>query len=183
MTALSAIVYLQIFLKWNFFLFSVSTTLISSFYYFFSFKNSNIKLCDNLINLLFKCVSIIIYLVSFVLLLISFFFFFSLVEAYRVDVSMPVDIAYAKQYSLEIVSYRFEIDLFGFILLILAYTVGFLSLLTLDTRLSQVNFNFFVYFNYFIIIVFLFVVSNDIVLFFFFLWTVVVTFFFFCVLR
>lgn len=168
MTVLSAIVYVQLFLKWNFFFLSSSTLLISAFYYLFSYKNSNIKLNDNIINLVLKFINVACYLVSFILLLISFYFFFKLVEAYRVDVEMPSALAYAKQYTLEIVSFKFEIDLFGFILLMLAYVVGFLSLLTLDTRLSQVNFNFFIYFNYFILIVFFFVISSDILLFFFF---------------
>ena len=168
MTALGAIVYLQLFLKWNFFFFSVSTTLLSFFFFLFSFKNSNIKLGGNIVNTMFKCINIIFYLVSFVLLLTSFYFFFRLVEAYRIDVSMPSDLAYVKQYNLEIISYKFEIDLFGFILLLLAYIVGFLALLTLDTRLSQVNFNYFIYFNYFILIVFFFVITNDIILLFFF---------------
>ena len=142
--------------------------MISFFYYLYSYKNSSIKLNDNIINLVLKFINCAIYLVSFALLLISFYFFFRLVEAYRVDVEMPSALAYAKQYTLEIVSFKFEIDLFGFILLLLAYIVGFLSLLTLDTRLSQVNFNYFIYFNYFILIVFLFVISSDILLFFFF---------------
>ena len=76
--------------------------------------------------------------------------------------------AYTWQHSLKIFNYHFDINLFGYILLLLAYIVGFLSLLTLDTRLSKVNFNFFIYFNYFIIFVFLFVISNDFFLFFFF---------------
>lgn len=70
-------------------------------------------------------------------------------------------------------------DLFGFVLLLLAYIVGFLSLLTLDTRLRLVNFNFFIYFNYFVLVVFLFVVVNDILLFFFFYELLLIPSFFF----
>jgi formate hydrogenlyase subunit 3/multisubunit Na+/H+ antiporter MnhD subunit len=76
-------------------------------------------------------------------------------------------LAYSKQVTVVVLGYRFELDLFGFILLALAYAVGFLSLLTLDTKLSQVNFNFFIYFNFFVLIVFLFVIVDDILLFFF----------------
>jgi formate hydrogenlyase subunit 3/multisubunit Na+/H+ antiporter MnhD subunit len=82
-------------------------------------------------------------------------------------------------YSLQLFAYRFEIDLFGFILLMLAYVVGFLSLLTLDSRLAAVNFNFFIYFNFFVIFVFLFVIANDIILFFFFYELLVLPSFFF----
>lgn len=168
MTVFSAALYLQVFLKLNFFFFSTATLFISFFYFLFSFRNTNIKLGTNFINLLFKFVNIICYLVSFVFFLISFFFFFKLITVYQLDNNLPTALAFSKKYNIFFFAYRFEIDIFGFILLLLAYSVGFLSLLTLDTRLSQVNFNFFIYFNFFVIIVFFFVIVNDIVLFFFF---------------
>lgn len=168
MTVFSAALYLQVFLKLNFFFFSTATLFISFFYFLFSFKNTNIRLGTNFINLLFKFVNIICYLVSFIFFLISFFFFFKLITVYQLDNNLPTALAFSKKYNIFFFAYRFEIDIFGFILLLLAYSVGFLSLLTLDTRLSQVNFNFFIYFNFFVIIVFFFVIVNDIILFFFF---------------
>lgn len=146
----------------------MSTILISIFYFLFSYKNINIKFGLNFINFFFKFINIVCYLVSFILFLISFFLFFKLIECYQLDNNLPSSLAFSKKYNIFLFSYRFEIDIFGFILLLLAYAVGFLSLLTLDTRLSQINFNFFIYFNFFIIIVFFFVIVNDIVLFFFF---------------
>jgi formate hydrogenlyase subunit 3/multisubunit Na+/H+ antiporter MnhD subunit len=168
MTVFSVALYLQVFLKLNFFFFSMSTILISIFYFLFSYKNINIKFGLNFINFFFKFINIVCYLVSFILFLISFFLFFKLIECYQLDNNLPSSLAFSKKYNIFLFSYRFEIDIFGFILLLLAYAVGFLSLLTLDTRLSQINFNFFIYFNFFIIIVFFFVIVNDIVLFFFF---------------
>lgn len=167
MTAFSAAIYLQLFLKWNFLFFSTSTILISFFYYLCSYSNSNVKLNDNVINFFFKCVNMICLLVSFSIFLVSFYFFLKLTESYRIEAAVTSALAYSKQVTVVVLGYRFELDLFGFILLALAYAVGFLSLLTLDTKLSQVNFNFFIYFNFFVLIVFLFVIVDDILLFFF----------------
>lgn len=144
------------------------TLLISLFYASFSYKNTSAKFAGSVVSFVLKGINLASYLISFVLLVVSFFFFFKLVESYRVDVKISSALAFSKTYSLQIFMFSFEIDLFGFILLLLAYAVGFLSLLTLDTRLSLVNFNFFIYFNYFILIVFLFVTTCDILLFFFF---------------
>lgn len=168
MTVLSAAIYLQLFLKWNFTLFAMSTSLLSFFYYLWGYSNANIKLSANVINFFFKCLNVALYLASFVLFFISFYYFFKLIEYYKIDAAQISSLAYSKHLTLVVLSYRFELDLFGFVLLTLAYIVGFLSLLTLDTKLTQVNFKFFIYFNFFILIVFLFVIVDDILLFFFF---------------
>ena len=157
------------FFKIKLFFFSIATVFISSLFYFCSYKDSNVKLNDNIVNIIFKCVNVLCYLISFILFLVSFYYFFRLVEAFKLDTTAPSALAFSKQYTLQIFWYKFEVDLFGFVLLLLAYIVGFLSLLTLDTRLRLVNFNFFIYFNYFVLVVFLFVVVNDILLFFFFM--------------
>lgn len=60
----------------------------------------------------------------------------------------------------------FSIDIFGLILLFLAYIVGFFSLLTLDTRLYWRNIKYIFSFNIFIIIVFFYVSVTNLVLFF-----------------
>ena len=61
----------------------------------------------------------------------------------------------------------FSMDLFGFILLSLAYIVGFFSLLALDNRLFYKNIKYLYYFNLFLIIVFLYVSVSNIIFFFF----------------
>ena len=60
----------------------------------------------------------------------------------------------------------FSFDLFGFILIFLAYTVGFISLLVLDTRLYWKNIKYLLSFNIFLFIVYLYVTVNNIFLFF-----------------
>lgn len=62
----------------------------------------------------------------------------------------------------------FSFDFFGFILLTLAYIVGFFSLFALDTRLYWKNIKFIFSFNIFIIIVFLYVSVSNLLLFFLF---------------
>ncbi len=59
-----------------------------------------------------------------------------------------------------------SIDLFGLILLFLAYVVGFLSILALDTRLYWKNIKFIFSFNLFILVVYLYVSVSNLLLFF-----------------
>lgn len=61
----------------------------------------------------------------------------------------------------------FSTDLFGIILLSLAYIVGFFSLLALDNRIFYKNIKYLFYFNIFILIVFLYVSISNIAFFFF----------------
>jgi formate hydrogenlyase subunit 3/multisubunit Na+/H+ antiporter MnhD subunit len=61
-----------------------------------------------------------------------------------------------------------EIDYFGFILLFLAYLVGFMSILILDNRLSFKNIKFIFTFNIFVIIVYFYVTVSNFILFFLF---------------
>ena len=66
--------------------------------------------------------------------------------------------------------YFFELstDIFGLVILFLAYFIGVLSLLALDTRLYFKNVKYVYFVNLFILIVFFFVFSNNILLLFFF---------------
>lgn len=58
------------------------------------------------------------------------------------------------------------LDFFGLILLTLAYVVGFISILALDTRLYYKNINYIFSFNIFVLIVYLYVSISNIVIFF-----------------
>lgn len=166
--AFSYPIYLELFLKLNFLFFSFSTLMITVAYYFLNYRNPSVKLLNSVVNRRLKFTNIICYLISFILFLVSFYFFLNLTGELKLSRLLDANPAYTNQFLLTFFGYKFEISLFGYILLLLAYVIGFLSLLTLDTRLSRVNFNFFIYFNYFILFVFLFVVVNDILLFFFF---------------
>jgi len=62
----------------------------------------------------------------------------------------------------------FSFDFFGFILLFLAYIVGIISFLTLDSRFYWKNVKFLFSINFFTIIVYLYVSTSNIFFFFFF---------------
>lgn len=57
-------------------------------------------------------------------------------------------------------------DFFSYIILFLAYVVGFITLSTLDTRLYWYNINYIYFFNLFIVVVFFFVSVSNILAFF-----------------
>ena len=61
---------------------------------------------------------------------------------------------------------KFSMDFFGFILLFLAYIVGFISLLVVDTRLYWSTLKYLFAFNIFSLIVFIFVSTTNIIFFF-----------------
>ncbi len=58
----------------------------------------------------------------------------------------------------------FIFDFFGLNLVTLAYIIGYISILTLDTRLNWRNIKYLYYFNIFIIIVYLYVTTNNILI-------------------
>jgi formate hydrogenlyase subunit 3/multisubunit Na+/H+ antiporter MnhD subunit len=68
----------------------------------------------------------------------------------------------------DIYFFNISIDIFGLIILFLAYFIGVISLLALDTRLYFKNIKYIYFIHVFILIVFFFVFSNNILLLFFF---------------
>lgn len=54
-----------------------------------------------------------------------------------------------------------SIDLYGFVLLLLAFFVGFFALITSESKIKDLNTSFFFFFNYFLLIVFVFVATTD----------------------
>ena len=67
-----------------------------------------------------------------------------------------------------IFSLKLSIEFFGFIFIILAYIVGFISFLALDTRLFWKNNRFIFICNFLVFVIFMFVVVNDVLLLFLF---------------
>ena len=63
---------------------------------------------------------------------------------------------------------KFSIEFFGFIFILLAYIVGFISFLALDTRLFWKNNRFIFICNFLVFVIFMFVVVNDVLLLFLF---------------
>lgn len=72
------------------------------------------------------------------------------------------------EYKFFVFNIYFSLDFFSFILLFLAYIVGFISLLALDTRLYWKNIKYIFSFNLFVLIVFFYVSTTNLILFFLF---------------
>ncbi len=105
-------------------------------------------------------------------LLVSFFFFLIYVYVYILYLS-NLNYKFINNTYLYIPTYDmffFDIstDVFGLVILFLAYFIGVLSLLALDTRLYFKNVKYIYFVNIFILIVFFFVFSNNLLLLFFF---------------
>ncbi len=60
-------------------------------------------------------------------------------------------------------NFQFTFDIYSYILILLAFFVGFFSLLASDSRIKNLNTNFFFYFHYFLLIVYLFVSIEDLI--------------------
>ena len=63
--------------------------------------------------------------------------------------------------SCTIMGSTFSIDLYGFVLLLLAFFVGFFALLSSENKVKHLDTSFFFFFNYFLLIVFVFVATTD----------------------
>lgn len=65
-------------------------------------------------------------------------------------------------------SIKFSVEFFGFIFILLAYIVGFISFMALDTRLYWKNIRFMFICNFLILVIYLFTIVNDLLLLFLF---------------
>jgi NADH:ubiquinone oxidoreductase subunit 4 (subunit M) len=105
-------------------------------------------------------------------LLISFFFFLLYSYIYFMYISQ-LNYTYFLNNQFYVPTYdlyffNISIDIFGIVILFLAYFIGIISLLALDTRLYFKNIKYIYFIHVFILIVFFFVFSNNILLLFFF---------------
>ena len=123
-----------------------------------------------------------IYVVRFILLsslLISFFIHCYIIWLYIINlINWTNSVVYTfsqnsfnwtDYYNVTFVSfnnYNFSLELFGLIFILLAYLVGVISFLALDTRLYWKNIRFIFVCNFLVIIIILFASVNDILLFF-----------------
>ena len=103
-------------------------------------------------------------LISFFVNLVSFFVYCFFFKKYLLSLYLN------SFFFLPTISYLnyFSFDFFGFILLFLAYIVGIISFLTLDTRFYWKNVKYLFSMNFFTIVVYLYVSTSNIFLFFFF---------------
>lgn len=135
------------------------------------FKNSfNLKI--------FKIFLLISYLISFLLFLFTFFYYsIYIYKFYSTSVLnyksfyLPNLFFFENIHFLSFLNFNwlrvdFSIDFFGMILLFLAYSVGFLSVLALDNKIYWKNIKFYLSFNLFVLVVIFYVSTSNLIFFF-----------------
>jgi hypothetical protein len=153
------------FLKFNL-IFLILSSLISIIIFYFN----KLYFFQNFLR--FKSYLKFIKLLLFISLLVSFFFFLMYSYSYFLYISQLNYIFLFNQYFYtpvyNIYYFNISVDIFGIVILFLAYFIGVISLLALDTRLYFKNIKYIYFIHIFILIVFFFVFSNNILFLFFF---------------
>lgn len=144
---------------------------ISIIVFYFSKKNNFFKLIKNFDNIfILRLILLSTVLISFFIFFLSFLiflkFYYSLIYIYLFGSFNFIynDIFFLKIPIFLNIFNKFSIEFFGFIFIILAYIVGFLSFLALDTRLFWKNIKFIFICNILILIIYLYTIVNDILL-------------------
>lgn len=165
------------FLQLNFF-FLIFIVSISVFIFYCSkyfnlqyfFKNSSSLNFLKLVLIGGLIISFLIHCITFWLYVSTIYYFmgFSISNNYFVIPNLNCFCKFSifNSISLDVFSIYFTMDFFGFILLFLAYIVGIVSILALDTRLYWRNIKYLFAFNFFTLVVYLYVSVTNIVFFF-----------------
>lgn len=149
-----------------FFIFIVSSIILYLSKYSMVSKLNQTSLFNSL-----KWFNITTILISFFIHVITSLIYCTEINKYTLSIFSELNL-----YNIHTISYysnffislpiKFNIDFFGLIILTLAYIVGFISLLALDTRLYWKNIKYIFSFNLFLLIVYLYVTVSNILLFF-----------------
>ena len=148
---------------------------------YFSNNKNYTNFYKNSFNLkIIKITLILSYIISFFLFLLSFFNY--IVYIYKKYVNFINDNSNSFFFSPELVVFdnlsilnlmsfnwiklNMSVDFFGMILLFLAYSVGFLSILALDNKIYWKNIKYYLSFNLFVIIVIFYVSTTNLIFFF-----------------
>lgn len=91
----------------------------------------------------------------------NFYFYLRSFEELALLTGSTASVAFKNFSSCDIMGARLSIDLYGFVLLLLAFFVGFFALLSSESKIKYINTSFFFFFNYFLLIVYVFVATND----------------------
>jgi len=118
-------------------------------------------------------------LISFLFFLISFFYYSNFIyQNYLIYFNSKTSFFYSPNlnffdsffiynfFFFKWLKVDFSLDLFGMILLFLAYSVGFLSILALDNKLYWKNFKYYLSFNIFVLVVIFYVSVSNLIFFF-----------------
>jgi hypothetical protein len=162
------------FLQLNLNILVFSSIIFSLIWLFSKVANNQILFAQSSSLQLLKALVLGSLSISFICHLASFFFFFSysysIYSEFLVDEFLVTPVIAEKVLMVALFFNFFEVslssDFFGLILLTLAYAVGILSLLALDTRIFYKTAKFYLFFHIFILIVFLFVTTSNLLYFF-----------------
>lgn len=160
-------------LIFNLFSIVLFTIVLGAVYYFHKYYNKELLNSNKSSSSYIKFLLVFFLLFSFFFHLIFVWFYTRLIYSYFNSVnnlhnylsfSLFLDYNFFNKY----LSFYFSIDFFGVILLTLAYLVGFISLMVLDTRLYWKNIKYYFSFHIFLVIVYLYTTTNNLLLFFLF---------------
>lgn len=115
--------------------------------------------------------------ISFTLHVFSFAFYCAHVHKYTLNTVFNSDLCNSYNIKLNSITnlmvwmpnylkFNLTIDFFGMVILTLAYIIGFISLLTIDTRLYLNNTKYAIIFNLFILVVYIYTMVSNILIFF-----------------
>lgn len=172
--------WLSLFLKFNMFFIIIINLLL--FLIFIIVTYNNYFLRNSFIFKLNSCLKIFsIFSMFFFFFINLIFFYFSIyLNINKTLVFSTVEYAQISScLNIHFLSYVFSFNYYGFIIYLLAFLVGFLSILSLDTRVILEKTNFYFFFNFFLIFVYLLTTTTDILLFFFFYELLLIPSFFF----
>jgi len=151
--------------------FLLFTFIISSIIFYLAKYSVALKLNQTSLYNILKWFNITMILVSFFIHIITFWVYCVEMNKYTLTIFSDLNLYNVHSIKYGINKYlplitKLNIDFFGLIILTLAYIVGFISLLALDTRLYWKNTKYIFSFNIFLLIVYLYVTVSNILIFF-----------------
>lgn len=176
-TFLTSFVFSKLLLQLNFFflIFAIFACILvfylSKYFNFqFFFKNSTSLSALKYLLIGSLVISFLTHCLVFWSYVVTIYYFISLnIAGYHCilpNIGYFLKLSFFNLFSLNIFSIHFSMDFFGFILLFLAYSIGIIAILTLDTRLYWKNIKYLFAFNIFTVIVYLYVSVTNLVVFF-----------------
>jgi len=158
--------------EYNIFFFFISMVLSIILFYFSKYFNFQNILKNYSSATLIRFILITSLLVSFFVHCFSFWIF---IKCYYCSISnilynknIFMDIFFFKISLTSIWGFKLSLEFFGFIFIILAYIVGLISFLALDSRLYWKNIKFIFVCNFLVFVILMFVIVNDLILLFLF---------------
>lgn len=114
----------------------------------------------------FKFMNMVVYYACMSMAFTGFYYFYVYLSTVPLQAKSDYSFLSKQQIDFRWLSLNFSVDLFGCVIIMLAYFVGMFSMLSLDTRLPNALLKFYIYFNFFLLFVYIYALSRDLVVFF-----------------